>query len=129
MSQSDDRPGASGGKHSLLMTHVGGQGTGGSLYRSFKPGHDKLFARFYVKFDPDCAPIHHFGTNIGGYNPPTPWPQGGAGLRPGGDKTFTVGVEPFGDRWVWDYYTYWCDMRGSPPNGQTWGNSFIRDHA
>jgi predicted amidohydrolase len=129
MSQSDDRPGASGGKHSLLMTHVGGRGTGGALYRSFKPGNDKLFARFYVKFDPDCAPIHHFGTNIGGYNPPTPWPQGGAGLRPGGDKTLTVGVEPFGNRWVWDYYTYWCDMRGSPPNGQTWGNSFIRDPA
>ena len=127
MSQSDDRPAASGGKHSLLMTHVGGKGTGGSLYRSFKPGYDKLFARFYVKFDPDCVPIHHFGTNIGGYNPPTPWPQGGAGLRPGGDKTFTVGVEPFGDRWTWDYYTYWCEMRGSPPNGQTWGNSFIRD--
>jgi predicted amidohydrolase len=127
MSHSDDRPSASDGKHSLSMTHVGGKGTGGSLYRRFKPGYDRLFARFYVKFDPDCVPIHHFGTNIGGYYPPTPWPQGGAGLRPGGDKTFTVGVEPFGDRWVWDYYTYWSDMRGSPPSGQTWGNSFIRD--
>jgi predicted amidohydrolase len=127
MSLSDDRPGGSGGQRSLLMTHMGGKGSGGSLYRTFKPGFDRLFARFYVKFDPECAPIHHFGTNIGGYNPPTPWPQGGAGLRPGGAKTFTVGVEPFGDRWVWDYYAYWCEMRGSPPNGQTWGNSFIRD--
>lgn len=39
----------------------------------------------------------------------------------------STGVEPFGDAWVWDYYTYWMEMRGSPPRGQTWGNSFIRD--
>jgi hypothetical protein len=107
--------------------HVGGKGTGGQLYRRLKPGSDKLHARFYVKFDPDCAPIHHFGTHLGGYNPPTPWPQGGAGQRPAGDKTFTVGVEPFGRDWVWDFYTYWCEMRGSPPRGQTWGNTFVRD--
>ena len=36
-------------------------------------------------------------------------------------------MEPHGDAWVWDYYTYWMEMRGSPPRGQTWGNSFIRD--
>jgi predicted amidohydrolase len=127
MAFSEDVSPASGGKRSLQLTHVGGEGNGGHLYRTFKPGYDKLYARFYVKFDRDCAPIHHFGTNMGGYNPPTPWPQGGAGLRPAGDKTFTIGVEPFGESWVWDYYTYWCDMEGSPPRGQTWGNSFIRD--
>src|SRR5690606_24049928 len=38
-----------------------------------------------------------------------------------------VGIEPFGKAWTWDYYTYWCDMRGSPPRGQTWGNSFVHD--
>ncbi len=26
-----------------------------------------------------------------------------------------------------EFYTYWCEMCGSPPRGQTWGNSFIRD--
>jgi predicted amidohydrolase len=127
MAFSADVPAGSSGKRSLLLTHVGGTGNGGHLYRNLEPGYEKLHARFYVKFDPDCAPIHHFGTNMGGYNPPTPWPQGGAGLRPGGDKAFTVGVEPFGSSWVWDYYAYWCEMRGSPPKGQTWGNSFIRD--
>jgi hypothetical protein len=127
MEFSRDVPIDSDGERSLLLTHTGGKGDGGHLYRNVAPGHDKLHARFYVKFDPDCAPIHHLGTNIGGYNPPTPWPQGGAGLRPRGDKAFTVGVEPFGASWVWDYYTYWCEMRGSPPKGQTWGNSFIRD--
>jgi hypothetical protein len=127
MAFSEDVSPASGGRRSLLLTHVGGKGDGGHLYRGLKPGHEKLYARFYVKFDPACAPVHHFGTNIGGYNPPTPWPQGGAGERPRGDETFTVGVEPFGTSWVWDYYAYWCGMRGSPPKGRTWGNSFIRD--
>jgi hypothetical protein len=36
-------------------------------------------------------------------------------------------MEPFGEAWRWDYYAYWHQMRGSPPRGQTWGNSFIQD--
>ncbi len=40
---------------------------------------------------------------------------------------FCVGIEPFGKSWTWDYYAYWNEMRGSPPRGQTWGNSFIHD--
>jgi predicted amidohydrolase len=127
MSLTDDVPATSGGKHSLLMTHVGGKGTGGHLYRRLQPGYEKLYGRFYVKFDPDCAPIHHFGTTLGGNRPPTPWPSVRAGEPPAGDKSFWVGIEPFGKSWVWDYYTYWCEMRGSPPRGQTWGNSFVRD--
>ena len=109
------------------MSHVGGQGTGGQLYRRLPPGYEKLFARFYVKFDPDCNPIHHFGTTLGGHYPSTQWPMVSAGNRPAGDKTFWTGIEPFGNSWVWDYYTYWCEMRGSPPKGQTWGNTFVRD--
>ncbi len=127
MSFTGDIPAGSGGKQSLLMTHVGGKDNGGQFYRRLPPGHDKLHARFYVKFDPDCAPIHHFGTNIGGYNPTTPWPHPNAGNRPGGDKAMYIGVEPYGNNWVWDFYTYWCEMRGSPPKGATWGNSFGRE--
>lgn len=124
MSLSHDTPTGKG--HSLLMTHIGGQGTGGHLYRRLLPGYDRLFVRFYVKFEADCGPIHHFFT-IGGYNPHTPWPQGGAGERPKGDERFTIGIEPYGEAWVWDYYTYWMEMRGSPPEGKTWGNSFINN--
>ena len=29
--------------------------------------------------------------------------------------------------WQWDFYSYWMEMRGSPPRGQCWGNSFIHD--
>ncbi|HUG93879.1 MAG TPA: nitrilase-related carbon-nitrogen hydrolase, partial [Planctomycetaceae bacterium] len=101
-------------------------GDGGHLYRRLLPGYDKLHVRFYVRFDPQCAPIHHF-FHVGGYRPPTPFPQGGAGQRPRGDERFSVGIEPHGNSWVWDYYAYWMEMRGSPPRGQTWGNSFIRD--
>lgn len=125
LSLSADVPKESGGK-SLLVAHVGGKGTGAHLYRRLRPGHEKLHVRFYVKFDRDCAPIHHF-FHVGGYNPPTAWPQGGAGQRPRGGERFSTGVEPFGDSWQWDYYSYWAEMRGSPPRGQTWGNSFIHD--
>lgn len=126
MSFSSDVPQNSSGKRSLLMTHIGGESTGGHLYRRLLPGYDKLYVRFYVKFDPECTPIHHF-FSVGGYNPPTPWPQGGAGERPRGNDRFSTGIEPHGSAWTWDYYTYWLDMRGSPPRGKTWGNSFIHD--
>jgi predicted amidohydrolase len=124
-----DLPERSGGKQSLLMTHVGGQGDGGHLYRRLPKGMDQCYARFYVKFDPECAPIHHFGTCIGGNNPPSRWPTVKAGFPPPGDKGFWTGIEPFGQSWRWDFYTYWCEMRGSPPRGQTWGNSFVWDES
>jgi len=87
--------------------------------------YEKLYVRFYVKFDPDCYPIHHF-FHVGGYNPPTPWPQGGAGTRPVGSERFTTGVEPYGRKWRWDFYSYWMGMRSSPDN-KSWGHDFIND--
>jgi len=104
MSLSPDVPAASAGKKSLLMSHVGGKGTGGHLYRRLLPGYEQLYVRFYVKFARDCYPIHHF-VHVGGYNPSTPWPQGGAGIRPAGDARFTTGIEPYGRKWKWDFYS------------------------
>lgn len=128
MSFAGDVPSGSSGSKSLLVTHVGGDSNGGHLYRRLDDGYDRLYFRFYVKFDPDCSAIHHF-VHMGGYNPATPWPQGGAGTRPVGNDRFSTGIEPFGSNWVWDFYAYWMRMRGSPPSGQTWGNSFLRDTA
>jgi hypothetical protein len=105
MSLSSHVPEATAGGKSPLMTHVGGESTGAYLYRRLEPGYQKQHVRFYVKLDRDCAPIHHF-FHVGGYNPATPWPQGGAGQRPRGDERFSTGVEPFGDSRRWDYYTY-----------------------
>lgn len=124
MSLSDDVPPGSDGAASLLLSHVGGQGTGGHLYRQLKPGYDQVYARMYVKFAPDCWDVHHFGTNIGGNRPPTPQPRVSAGNRPPGDDQFWVGVEPGG--WTWDFYTYWMEMRTNP-NQNFWGNDFIND--
>jgi hypothetical protein len=108
------------------------RGAGPQLYRRLKNpsggwGWDQVFARYYVRFDPDCGEIHHFGTCIGGNAPATPWPSVKAGQPTDGAKSFWSGIEPFGSSWTWDYYTYWCEMRGSPPRGQTWGNTFVRD--
>jgi len=131
MSLVPDVPAGSAGKRALLMTHVGGQGTGGHLYRRLLQdngkGYEQLYARFYVKFAPDCNPIHHFGTHLGGYNPPTRWPQGNAGIRPTGRDRFMTSIEPYGKRWRWDFYTYWMRMRGNPGGPQHWGNDFVND--
>jgi hypothetical protein len=121
---SDEVPDGSGGGRSLLMSHVGGRGDGGHLYRRLEPGYESLNVRFYVRFDEECEPIHHF-FHVGGYRPATAWPQGGAGVPPEGDRRFTTGIEPFGAAWRWDFYSYWMEMGGSPPRGQTWGNSFL----
>ena len=130
MSFTSDVPAGSKGKHSLLMDRQ--KGEGGQLYQRLKNkeggwGYDKVFARYYVKFAPDCGEIHHFGPCLGGNNPATSWPSVKAGFPTDGAKSFWSGIEPFGKSWTWDFYTYWSDMRGSPPKGQTWGNSFIRD--
>lgn len=126
----NDVPAGSSGKQSLVMERT--KGSGAHLFRRLKNndggwGYDRIFARYYVKFDPDCGEIHHFGTCLGGNNPPTPWPSVRAGQPTDGAKSFWSGIEPFGKSWTWDFYTYWCEMRGSPPRGQTWGNSFARD--
>jgi hypothetical protein len=125
-----DMPPDSAGRQSLLMDRT--QGPGAALYRRLKNksggfGYDRVFARYYVKFDADCGELHHFGTCLGGNLPATRWPSVKAGQPTDGAKSFWSGIEPGGKSWTWDFYTYWCEMRGSPPRGQTWGNSFIRD--
>ncbi len=128
LSISSDVPPGSADRKSLLMTHIGKKSNGAHISRRVLPGYDKLYCRMYVKFDPKCAYIHHFGTKLGGHNPSQKAPGlGGAGTTPSGNKKFISGIEPGGRRWIWDYYTYWMEMRGSPPRGQTWGNRFIRD--
>jgi hypothetical protein len=78
-----------------------------------------------MKFNKDHAPIHHYGSGFNGFRPATRWAQGGAGERPKGDGRWTTQVEP-ADFTSWNFYSYWQNMGGSPPRGQTWGNSFER---
>jgi hypothetical protein len=112
----------------LQVTATLGKDTGGHLYKMLDPGLDECHVRFYVKFEKDHGYVHHF-FHLVGYNPPTRWPQGGAGDRPRGDERFSTGVEPWGF-WgkypppgAWNFYSYWCEMKRSP-DGKYWGNSF-----
>lgn len=133
MSLSNDVVPGSADKQSLLMTHIGGGGNSGPhLYRQILSnketgkGYEQLYARFYVKIASDCSHISHFGTCMGGNNPPTRWPMVSAGNRTDGNKSFWTGIEPHGGNRSWDYYTYWFEMGGSPDK-RFWGNTFVRD--
>ena len=117
-----------GGRQALQVTATLGRNTGGHLFRRFEKGRDQLYARFCVKFAPDCDYIHHF-VHMVAELPPTPWPTGGAGLRPAGDKKFSVGIEPWG-KWGaypppggWHFYCYWWQMKRSG-DGKFWGQGF-----
>lgn len=115
------------GRRCLEMTATLNENTGGNLYKKLNRGVDRAYARFYVKFPKDAGYIHHFVT-LGGYNPATNWPQGGAGVRPKGHDRFTVGIEPYGfsgrekPPGRWNFYTYWHEMKASNGN-KYWGNS------
>jgi len=132
MSRSDDVITGSGGKQSILLTRKPG-GTegymdGGSFYRRLKQrngsyGFERLYFRFYMKFNAKHAPIHHYGSGLVGFHPATAWPQGGAGVRPTANTRWTTQVEPSNFH-SWHFYSYWHEMGGSPPRGNTWGNTF-----
>ncbi len=119
--------GPTGRGRALRMTATIGRNTGGNLYKRLDRGVDRVYARFYVKFPDDAGYIHHF-VHLGGYNPPTNWPQGGAGSRPRGNDRFTVGIEPYGGNGrlkppgAWNFYAYWPEMKVSA-GGRYWGNS------
>lgn len=124
---SKDSPPGSRGKQSLQATATLGEDQGGHLYKRLERGYDKLHARFYVKFAEDSGYTHHF-VALGGYNPPTSWPQGGAGVRPTGDDRIYVGIEPNGNHGkskppgAWTFYNYWHEMKISA-DGKYWGNA------
>jgi hypothetical protein len=125
-SLSTDVPPGSAGKRALQMEARVAENTGGHLYTVFKPGLDKAYLRFYVKFAEPPGYIHHFVTLLG-QKDPKPYPEGRAGIRPAGNERFSVGIEPFGENGrvpppgLWNFYTYWSEMKISA-DGRYWGN-------
>ena len=94
----------------------------GNLYTHTK-GVETMYARFYVKFHQQTGYIHHFVTLVADRTP-TPWPRPGAGEIPPGDAKFSTCIEPTGG-WgkfkppgVWEFYTYWHEMKGQ------WGSVY-----
>lgn len=119
------------GKRSLKVTATLGKNTGGGLTKWFESA-DRLFIRFYTKFDPQCDYVHHFctlrankslqgGDRWSGF--------GGAGELPNGNERFSTAIEPWGNwgEWTppgrWNFYSYWHTMKPSP-DGKYWGNGF-----
>ena len=119
------------GRRCLKVEARLGVNHGGGLTEWFPPV-EKVFVRFYVRFDPGCDYIHHFVTLRAnrGLHGGDKWSGfGGAGERPAGDERFSTALEPWGNwaRWPapgkWNFYSYWHEMRVSP-DGKYWGNSF-----
>jgi len=135
ISFSNDVPEASSGRRSISMKAIRGENSGGHLFKVFKPGHDRLYARFYVRFAPDYGFNHHFVKLQGAVDPP-PYPTGGAGSKP--DNSWTTGIEPAGASHhqypattfpppgIWHFYTYWIEMRSWQGHDGTsfYGNNF-----
>lgn len=123
---STDRPAASGGAKSALILP---NGIGGTLYRNLGAEYDRLYFRYYVKYE--AGDYHHTGGIMGGYYPRTDWPQGDAGIkgvRSDGSKMIAVSLETAGaPNSRLDTYMNWVDMSGPALNGQYYGRNFLSD--
>jgi hypothetical protein len=102
----------------------------GHLYTHVRSA-DTMFARFYVKFHEKTGYLHHF-VQLLADEPPTPWPKGGAGIRPDGDKKFTTELGPWGRNGkvpppgMLHFYSYWHEMKPDG-HGDYWGKLFEED--
>lgn len=124
MSADRDVPVGSKGPYSIVMTNVGGQNTGGHLFKSFGGGFDSIiYVRYYVKY-PSVSKrfIHHEGIWVGGYNPATDYPNPRAGICGLGGSRISVAYEPVNGSM--GSYIYWGEMQ-SDPSGNCWGNDFV----
>lgn len=141
ISFSSDVPEGSAGTRSLKMTATRGENSGGELYKTFDPGWDEIYLRFYTKFPDDHGYQGHF-VALRGFKDPLPYPMGGAGQR--AENHFSVTIEPktaeinsypnvmHQPPGVWQFYAYWPEMRSwQTPHGETdgrdnpyYGNSF-----
>jgi hypothetical protein len=116
------------GRQALRITATLAKNTGGHLFRRFETGVEKMHARFCVKFAEDIDYTHHF-VHMAAERPAHPWPTGGAGLRPAGDRKFSVAIEPHGRgrRYPppggWLFYCYFWKMKRSG-DGKFWGQGF-----
>ncbi|MBL8073879.1 MAG: hypothetical protein JNL29_05895 [Nitrospira sp.] len=126
---STDHPSASSGVQSVRLIPNGGNGT---LYRQLPANYNTLYFRYYVKYLGNIS--HHAGGYMGGYSPPSGWPQGDAGLkgvRPNGDRLFISALEqqgsPSGGQPATrlDTYNNFVGMQGSGSNGLYYGRNYL----
>jgi len=127
MSFAADVPPGSPLQQSLTIPWTsGGASQGGHLYRTLSPGvDDVLYVRFYIKY-PTVRNYTHSGVWIGGYNPPSAWPNPQAGLLPSGSDRFSASAETFAQTGQFDHYDYWMGMHQSN-DGNYWGNLLLNN--
>lgn len=128
--QSQDTPTRSSGSRSVKLVCTGGENTGAHFYKSMVSLSDEpvLHLRYYVKYVDSASRYHHAGGRLGGYNPPVPYPLGGAGIRPKGDDKFTVALEPFQRSRPprHQFYNYWLGMKPGG-DGKYYGNVLLME--
>jgi hypothetical protein len=128
MTFSPDVPADDRLSQSLEVRWIGGSQNGGHLYKMLAPGiDDTLYLRYYIKY-PLVGRYRHDGVEMGGYNPPSSWPIGGAGSRPTGTNLFSASAEQTDDTTRFDHYDYWVKMRPDG-KGDYWGNTLLNDPA
>lgn len=125
MSLNADVPANSPGKRSLEMVSVIGQDEGARLFRRISPGLvGQVHVRYYIKYFSGVT-YHHSNIGVGGFNPPSNYFRGMAGLKPTGSSNFSISPE-YSARF--DIYTYWMNMRAwADPPTTYYGNTFIQN--
>lgn len=111
------------GNYALKVLVTEASRESGNLFTRLKPGHDRLFGRFYIKFDKDYPYESHTGLSLKATTETVPWPMGKAGIVPRGVNRFGGMLEPEPGDWksppgFWCFYIYWHEMKGR------WGNVF-----
>lgn len=126
---STDHATVSGGVQSVRLIP---NGISGTLYHQLPTDYATLYLRYYVKYLGNVS--HHAGAYMGGYYPPSSYPQGDAGLkgvRPNGNKLFISAVEQAGSGDATSSQTHrgtynnWIDMQGFAYNGQYYGRDML----
>lgn len=132
----DNTQTAHSGNRALKCTAIynGGNSSTSSIKYWFHPGYDKVYFRWFCKFDStfDQGWGMHF-CSLYAVEGDNKWNQmGQAGIKPDGDDRFGSGFEPWSN---WEtltppgrmqFYAYWHEML--PDNsGPYWGNVFHPD--
>jgi hypothetical protein len=128
-----DVPAKSCGKAAGRLTSSGDGPNATDLYKKTPSGYGEWYVRWYAKYQPGNVEWHHVGTWFGGYQPPTPYPNPMAGLKPNGDDRFSISIEPIYGVGTgaarFDTYDYWMQMHSwmDMPMGNTayYGNAII----
>jgi hypothetical protein len=99
-------------------------GRGGADMVKVLPPHDRLYARWYVQWEPGfdmTAPNHGSGLHAGDRN----W-LGHSDTRPAGDDWFSSWIEHTTTSHTLQAYSYYRGMYQdcADPNGQCWGDTF-----